>query len=106
MDSAADSASPATACTADRPAARGPLRCSSTSLVVVVWFVRRRRHRRPRVAGGRDPPEVTRTSGSATVPSEELVKQVSVDGWFFVIALVAGCSPAYSCWRGAVATRC
>ena len=36
------------------------------------------------------PPEVTRTAGSASIPSEELVKQVGIDGWFFVIALVGG----------------
>jgi hypothetical protein len=37
-----------------------------------------------------DPPEVTRTGGAATVPSEELVKQVGIDSWFAVIALVGG----------------
>lgn len=36
------------------------------------------------------PPEVTRTGGNATVPTEELAKQVAIDGWFAVIALVAG----------------
>jgi hypothetical protein len=36
------------------------------------------------------PPEVTRTGGSATVPTVELAKQVAIDGWFAVIALVAG----------------
>ena len=36
------------------------------------------------------PPEVTRTGGNATVPTEELAKQVAMDGWFAVIALVAG----------------
>ena len=35
-------------------------------------------------------PEVTRTGGNATVPTEELAKQVGIDGWFAVIALVAG----------------
>jgi hypothetical protein len=36
------------------------------------------------------PPEVTRTGGSATVPSEELVKQVGIDSWFAVIAVAGG----------------
>jgi hypothetical protein len=35
-------------------------------------------------------PTVTRTDGNATLAPEELVKQVGIDGWFFVIALVAG----------------
>ena len=37
-----------------------------------------------------DPPEVSRAGGAATVPSEELVKQVGIDSWFAVIALVGG----------------
>jgi hypothetical protein len=37
-----------------------------------------------------DLPKVTRSGGNATVPSEELVKQVGIDSWFAVIALVAG----------------
>jgi hypothetical protein len=37
-----------------------------------------------------DLPEVSRTGGAATVPSEELVKQVGIDSWFAVIALVGG----------------
>jgi hypothetical protein len=37
-----------------------------------------------------DLPQVTRAAGAATVPSEELVKQVAMDGWFAVIALVGG----------------
>ena len=35
-------------------------------------------------------PEVTKTGDAATRPPEELVKQVSIDGWFFVIAAVGG----------------
>lgn len=35
-------------------------------------------------------PKVTRSGNSATVSPEELVKQVGIDGWFVVIALVGG----------------
>ena len=35
-------------------------------------------------------PQVTKTGTNATVASEELAKQVGMDGWFFVIALVGG----------------
>ena len=35
-------------------------------------------------------PEVTKTGDAATRGPEELVKQVSMDGWFFVIAAVGG----------------
>jgi hypothetical protein len=35
-------------------------------------------------------PQVSKEGNSATVPSEELAKQVGMDGWFFVIALGAG----------------
>jgi hypothetical protein len=35
-------------------------------------------------------PQVAKEGNSATVASEELVKQVATDGWFFVIALGAG----------------
>lgn len=37
-----------------------------------------------------NPPEVTRAGGRATVPPEELARQVGMDGWFALIALVAG----------------
>jgi hypothetical protein len=35
-------------------------------------------------------PQVTKSGNNATVPSEELVKQVAMDGWFVVIAVVGG----------------
>jgi hypothetical protein len=35
-------------------------------------------------------PQVTKTGANATVAAEELVKQVGMDGWFFVIAGVGG----------------
>src|SRR4051812_32882266 len=35
-------------------------------------------------------PQVTKTGNNATVPAEELVKQVGMDGWFFAIALAGG----------------
>ena len=35
-------------------------------------------------------PQVTKVGNAASVPSEELTKQVGMDGWFFVIALVGG----------------
>jgi hypothetical protein len=35
-------------------------------------------------------PQVSKEGNAATVPSEELAKQVGMDGWFFVIALAAG----------------
>jgi hypothetical protein len=35
-------------------------------------------------------PQVTKTGNNATVASEELAKQVGMDGWFFVIAAVGG----------------
>ncbi len=60
------------------------------ALVVGLWFVA------AGVIGGlvwvlvASPPKVTRAAGNASVSSEELVKQVGVDGWFLVIALVAG----------------
>jgi hypothetical protein len=59
-------------------------------LVVAAWFVV------AGILGGwiwsvvATPPKVTRVGDSASVPSEELVKQVGMDGWFIVIAVVAG----------------
>jgi hypothetical protein len=35
-------------------------------------------------------PQVSKEGNAAPVPSEELAKQVGMDGWFFVIALAAG----------------
>ena len=35
-------------------------------------------------------PQVTKTGDSATLSPEELVKQVGIDGWFCVIAVVGG----------------
>jgi len=35
-------------------------------------------------------PKVTKVGNAAVTPAEELVKQVGMDGWFFVIALVGG----------------
>jgi len=35
-------------------------------------------------------PQVVKEGNNATVASEELAKQVGMDGWFFVIALVGG----------------
>ena len=35
-------------------------------------------------------PQVTKDGDNATVPSEELLKQVGMDGWFLVIALIGG----------------
>ncbi len=35
-------------------------------------------------------PKLTKTGTSATLAPDELVKQVGIDGWFFVIALVGG----------------
>ena len=35
-------------------------------------------------------PEVTKVGDAAATPSEELTKQVGMDSWFFVIALVGG----------------
>ncbi len=59
-------------------------------LVVAVWFA---------VAGVlgavlwwqlSDLPQVTKSGSSATLSPEELTKQVSADGWYFVIAAVGG----------------
>jgi hypothetical protein len=59
-------------------------------LVVVVWFA---------VAGVlgavlwwqlADLPQVTKSGSSGTLSPEELTKQVSADGWYFVIAAVGG----------------
>ena len=48
-----------------------------------------------------DLPTATRTQGGATMGPIELVKQVSVDGWFFVIAAVGGLLSGFalSLWR-------
>jgi hypothetical protein len=35
-------------------------------------------------------PQVSKSGNNATIPSEELVKQVGMDSWFFVIALAGG----------------
>jgi hypothetical protein len=35
-------------------------------------------------------PQVTKQGNSATVPADELAKQVGMDGWFFLIAAVGG----------------
>jgi hypothetical protein len=35
-------------------------------------------------------PKVAKAGGNATLTPDELVKQVGVDGWFFVIAMVGG----------------
>ena len=35
-------------------------------------------------------PQVTKVGNNGVTPSEELVKQVAMDGWFFVIAMVVG----------------
>lgn len=35
-------------------------------------------------------PEVTRSGTSGTLAPEQLVQQVGIDGWFFVVALVGG----------------
>ncbi len=60
------------------------------ALVVAIWFV---------VAGlvgalvwwqVATLPKVTKAGDAATRAPEELVKQVSIDGWFFVIAAVGG----------------
>jgi membrane associated rhomboid family serine protease len=60
------------------------------ALIVVVWFA---------VAGVVGAvvwwqvtplPKVTKTGGSASLTPEELVKQVGIDGWFFVVAAVGG----------------
>jgi len=59
-------------------------------LVVVVWFA---------VAGVlgavvwwqlSDLPQVTRSGNTAVLSPEELTKQISADGWYFVIAAVGG----------------
>jgi hypothetical protein len=60
------------------------------TLLVAVWFAV------AGVAGGwiwahvTSFPQVAKTGNSATVASEELAKQVGMDGWFFVIAAVGG----------------
>ncbi len=70
---------------------RSPLRDGALdALVVAVWFA---------VAGAVGAvvwskvtilPKVQKSGGSATLAPVELLKQVGIDGWFFVIALVAG----------------
>jgi uncharacterized membrane protein YeaQ/YmgE (transglycosylase-associated protein family) len=35
-------------------------------------------------------PQLTRAGNSGTLPPDQLVKQVGIDGWFFVIAVVGG----------------
>jgi hypothetical protein len=60
------------------------------ALVVLVWFV---------VAGILGAvawwqlvtlPKVTKTAEGASLSPEQLVKQVGIDGWFFVIAVIGG----------------
>ena len=48
-----------------------------------------------------DLPEVTRFEGRAVLQPTELTKEVGIDGWFFVIALVAGLvsGVVLSAWR-------
>jgi hypothetical protein len=88
VDTAADSPSPAPPPAESGPS--GPRAILVDVLVVAVWSVL------AGIIGGlvwvlvAKPPEGTRTAGSASIPSEELVKQVGIDGWFFVIALVGG----------------
>ena len=59
-------------------------------VVVAVWFVV------AGLVGGwvwahvTSLPQVTKQGNNATVPAEELAKQVGMDGWFFVIALAGG----------------
>lgn len=76
----------------DPGASRGPSARSVVVdvLVVIVWFV---------VAGIlgavlwwqlADLPLVTKSGSSATLSPQELTKQVSADGWYFVIAGVGG----------------
>ena len=60
------------------------------ALIVAVWFAA------AGLVGGWvwahvvDFPQVTKEGNNATVASEELAKQVGMDGWFVVIALVGG----------------
>ncbi len=60
------------------------------AVIVLVWFV---------VAGIVaavawwrlvDLPQATREGGSVVIQADQLGKQVNIDGWFFVIALVGG----------------
>ncbi|MCW2807242.1 MAG: family ATPase [Marmoricola sp.] len=46
-------------------------------------------------------PEVTKSGGKATLAPDELVKQVNIDGWFFVIAAIGGLASAVilMAWR-------
>ena len=46
-------------------------------------------------------PQVTKAGDSATLAPQELVRQVGIDGWFFVIAAVGGllCGLALVAWR-------
>jgi hypothetical protein len=71
-------------------------------LVVLVWFA---------VAGIlgavvwwqlSDLPQLTKSGNTATLSPEELTKQVSADGWYFVIAVVGGLVSGITLllWRG------
>jgi len=84
-----ESASPAPA-PSPAPASSRVLAALVDVLIVVAWFAV------AGLVGGwvwahvTSLPQVTKTGANATVPSEELVKQVGMDGWFFLIAVVGG----------------
>lgn len=84
-----ESASPAPA-PPPAPASSRVLAALVDVLIVVAWFAV------AGLVGGwvwahvTSLPQVTKTGANATVPSEELVKQVGMDGWFFLIAVVGG----------------
>lgn len=85
----------------DRSDASGPLEAATDVVVVAVWAA---------VAGLLGAvlwwqlttlPEVTKNGDSASVAPGELVRQVGIDGWFFVIAGVGGLASGVllTAWR-------
>jgi hypothetical protein len=84
-----ESASPAPG-TGPAPATARVVPALVDAAIVAVWFVV------AGLVGGwvwaqvTSLPQVTKHGNNATVSADELVKQVAMDGWFFVIAVVGG----------------
>src|SRR3954464_10628563 len=86
----------ATTAESDLPAPRGPGRSAGLLpalldiAVVVAWFAAAGLIGAWVWAQVTSLPQVVKEGNNATVASEELVKQVAMDGWVFLIAMVGG----------------